>query len=365
MTNSPPTDDIATPVASAEPEVDVFVSGLLFFDIVFTGLRQPPTPGTEIWTGGMGSGPGGIANLAIPLRRLGMRTALAAAFGPDVYGEYCWQVLAEQEGVDLSRSRFFPGWHSPVTVSLAYQHDRALITHGHAPPVATDELIGQPPSSRAAFVHIGAEPQAWLSRANAAGSLVFADVGWDPSEVWPPEVLDQLACCHAFLPNETEATHYTRTESAPAALAKLADLLPVAVITRGREGALAVDNNTGETAAVPGLAVDALDATGAGDVFGAGFVVATLAGWPLVDRLRFANLTAALSVAHFGGALAAPGWAEIAQWWQGIRDDPRQRDVRAAYGFLDDAIPTDQRRQARRAPVTIGFVEVDDVDAAS
>lgn len=338
-------------------ELDVFTSGPLFFDIVFTGLRQPPTPGMEIWTEGMGSGPGGIANLAIPLCRLGLRTALAAAFGPDVYGEFCWQVLAEQEGVDLSRSRFFPGWHSPVTVSLAYQHDRALITHGHTPPVSPDALIGQPPSSRAAVVHLTDEPQEWVARATDAGTLVFADIGWDPTEAWPAETLEQLARCHAFLPNETEATHYTRTDTAEAALARLADLVPVAVITRGGEGALAVDNTTGESAKVPGLAVDALDATGAGDVFGAGFVTATLAGWPLCERLRFANLTAALSVAHFGGALAAPGWSEIAQWWEEVRRDPTRAEVRAAYGFLDDVIPTAERRQARRAPVTIGFVD--------
>src|SRR5207302_7660821 len=138
-----------------EPEIDVLVSGLVFFDIVFTGLDRPPSLGTEVWTGGMGSGPGGIANLAVPLRRLGLRTALAAAFGPDVYGEYCWEVLAEQEGVDLSRSRFFPGWHSPVTVSLAYQQDRALVTHGHEPPVGADELIGVPPRTRAAVLDLG------------------------------------------------------------------------------------------------------------------------------------------------------------------------------------------------------------------
>ena len=337
----------------------MFVSGLLFFDIVFTGLDGPPRLGTEVWTGGMGSGPGGIANLAVPLRRLGLRTALAAAFGPDVYGEYCWEVLSEQEGVDLSRSRRFPGWHSPVTVSLAYQHDRAMITHGHAPPVSPDELIGRPPRSRAAVVHLGPEPQRWVSEAHDAGTLVFADVGWDPSDAWRPEVLEQLACCHAFLPNETEALHYTRTDTPEAALATLADLVPVAVVTRGRHGAMAVDNTTGETASVPGLRVEALDATGAGDVFGAGFVAATLDGWPLVHRLRFANLTAALSVAHFGGALAAPGWSEISQWWQGVRASSGNAELCAAYAFLDDVLPTRQVARARRAPVTIGFVEHD------
>jgi len=45
-----------------------------------------------------------------------------------------------------------PGGHSPVTVSLAYDHDRAMVTHGHQPPLSTDEmLIGDPrtPSSSA------------------------------------------------------------------------------------------------------------------------------------------------------------------------------------------------------------------------
>ena len=49
--------------------------------------------------------------------------------------------------------------------------------------------------------------------------------------------------------------------------------MPVAVITRGSKGALAVDNETGEHADVPALPVEALDTTGAGDVFAAGFVV--------------------------------------------------------------------------------------------
>lgn len=334
---------------AAEPDTDVFLSGLLFFDLVFTGLEGPPAPGTEIWTGGMGSGPGGIANLAVALSRLGLRTSLAAAFGTDVYGRYCWDVLSRQEGIDLSRSRQFPEWHSPVTVSLAYAGDRALITHGHAPPVPVAELAGSPPPSRATVAHIGPDTAEWVRAARAGGSLVFADVGWDPSEAWPAELLDQLNHCHAFLPNEVEALRYTRTDTAEAALAALGDLVPVAVITRGRDGVLAVDNTTGETASVPALDVEVLDATGAGDVFGAGFVAATLAEWPLEDRLRFATLTASLSLQHFGGALAAPGWAEIAQW-HGKHRLPE-------YGFLEDVLPSpgEAAAGARRGPVTLGF----------
>ena len=44
------------------------------------------------------------------------------------------------------------------------------------------------------------------------------------------------------------------------------------MVTLGAEGAYAVDSATGETAEVPALTVEALDPTGAGDVFVAGFV---------------------------------------------------------------------------------------------
>ncbi|MEU0879754.1 hypothetical protein ABZ345_14200 [Lentzea sp. NPDC005914] len=69
---------------------DVYLSGLLFYDLVFTGLPKPPRPGEELWTGGMASGPGGIANFAVALARLGTRPVLAAAFGDDAHGTLCW-----------------------------------------------------------------------------------------------------------------------------------------------------------------------------------------------------------------------------------------------------------------------------------
>ncbi|HKS47607.1 MAG TPA: PfkB family carbohydrate kinase [Amycolatopsis sp.] len=325
--------------STAQPAIDVFLSGLLFLDVVFTGLERPPTPGTEVWTRGMATSPGGIANFAVALSRFDLRTSLAAAFGTDFPGDYCRHVLSDIEGVDLSRSRCFPDWPTPVTVSLAYGGDRALVTHGGEPPLSGDQLIGRPPASRAAVVHIQPEPAAWLDTAGAAGSLIFADVGWDPSEKWAPAILEQVALCHAFMPNAHEAMSYTRTDSPDAALAKLGDLVPLAVITCGAEGAIATDATTAETALVPGLPMEVVDSTGAGDVFGASLVAATLAGWPLAERVRFANLAAALSVRQLGGALAAPGWPGVARWWREVRTRPDHHDLRRDYAFLDRVVP--------------------------
>ena len=327
--------------AATEPPVDVFLSGLLFLDIVFTGLDSPPVPGTEVWAKGLGSGPGGIANFAVALRRLGLTTSLAAALGADVPGDLCRRAL-EAEGVDLARSRRIDGWSTPVTVALPSDGDRALVTYGEPSPVTQDELVGDPPPSRAVLVHLAPDSGRWIARSHAHGSLVFADVGWDPSQRWLPELLEHLDSCHAFLPNADEAMGYTRTDSPAAALARLADLVPLAVVTMGRDGAIAVDGATGESASAPGLTVDVVDTTGAGDVFGAGLTAATLAGWPLAERLRFAVLTSALSLQRPGGGSAAPGWPEIAAWWRTVRD-AGEAALRREYGFLDEVIPADER----------------------
>ncbi|MFE7367500.1 carbohydrate kinase family protein [Streptomyces anulatus] len=399
-TDTPGIDPLQALRAPRDPACDVFLTGPVFLDIVFTGLDSAPVRGTESWARGMGSSPGGVANMATALARLGLRTSLAAAFGDDHYGEYCWDALEQGEGIDLSMSHTVPGWHSPVTVSMAYEGERTMVSHGHEAPAPTGTAAptGSPASTGAAAptgspTSTGAEPptgsptsigaaapapafphcppraraaiaslapgrsEPWVAAAARNGAMVFADVGWDETGRWDLDALPDLAHCEAFLPNAEEAMRYTRTDCPRAAAHALAERVPLAVVTLGAEGAYAVDGRTGVAAAVPAIEVEALDPTGAGDVFVAGFVTGTLADWPLADRLAFAGLTAALSVQEFGGSLSAPGWAEVAAWWQLIRTCASQDPAALErYAFLDDLLPTTARAwPLRRAVPTIGF----------
>ena len=240
------------------------------------------------------------------------------------------------------------GWHTPVTVALAHGDDRALVTHGQEPPYSQDALMGDPPEPRTALVHLEAEPRAWLAKAAANGTLIFADVGWDPTQQWSTDLLDQLALCHAFLPNETEAMAYTRTDSAVAALARSPSWCrspwsPGAGTARSPSTRRPASTRTSRPSTV-----DVLDATGAGDVFGASFVAASLGGWPLAERLRFAVLAAALSVQHHGGALAAPGWYGVDRWWRALRRPRAEAGVR----LPGRPHPGGRRPPVRYAPVT-------------
>ncbi|WP_059013671.1 PfkB family carbohydrate kinase [Streptomyces specialis] len=355
-------DPLAAVRAPGDPPCDVYLTGTVFLDIIFTGLDSAPVSGTESWARGMGSSPGGVANMATALARLGLRTSLAAAFGDDKYGEYCWETLERGEGIDLSHSRMVPGWHSPVTVSMAYDGDRTMVSHGHEAPLPREAPGDRcPPPARSCVASLRAgEPQEWIGQAARSGSLVFADTGWDETGAWDLRALPDLAHCEAFLPNAAEAMRYTRTDSPRAAAHALTAVVPLAVVTMGADGAYAVDGRTGETAEVPAILVEPLDTTGAGDVFMAGFVTGTLAGWPLADRLALAGLTAALSVQEFGGSLAAPDWGEVAAWWHRVRAlTPRGESPGGdleRYAFLSGLLSgTGRLCPRRRAVPTLGF----------
>jgi sulfofructose kinase len=80
-------------------------------------------------------------------------------------------------------------------------------------------------------------------------------------------------------------------------------------VTIGAEGALALDGD--RLIHSPGFRVQAVDTTGAGDVFRAGFIYGTLQGWPTEHVLRFANAAAGLSCTRAGAIGGVPALEEI------------------------------------------------------
>lgn len=360
-------DPLADQREDSDPPLDVLTSGTVFFDIIFTGMSRMPRPGEELWATGMGSCPGGIANLSTALARLGLRTGLVAGFGDDAYADWMWETLSRQERIDLSSSPRFSNFHSALTVAMTVEGDRAMVTHGHELPEPLQHYIRQAPAARAAVVDLAGDTT-WWAELHARGTTMFADVGFDETGKWDPADLEPLQHCHAFTPNAVEAMGYTRTDSPAKAVRKLAEIVPFAVVTDGVAGSYAIDQSTGEEAFCPSVAVEAVDATGAGDVFASGILLGTLAGWPLEQRMRFASLCSSLAVQEFGGSLSAPGWGDISDWWRATKSAAEAGDLRADfvrrdYDFLDDIVPKHQVHGVRRAQGT--FAGHSDLSATS
>ncbi len=99
--------------------------------------------------------------------------------------------------------------------------------------------------------------------------------------------------------NEDEAMQLTGSRSLGEAQQVLAAKVPTLVLTRGAQGALAVEN--GEAVEVPAAPVDEIvDTTGAGDLFAAGFLTARCRGHDLRKCLETGAIAAAEIISHFG-----------------------------------------------------------------
>ncbi|HEY4198404.1 MAG TPA: PfkB family carbohydrate kinase, partial [Mucilaginibacter sp.] len=83
----------------------------------------------------------------------------------------------------------------------------------------------------------------------------------------------------------------------------------IVIITMGKQGALIVTNEYEQM--IPSLVVDAVDTTGAGDVFNGALSVAIAEGKELTEAVRFACNAAAISVTRLGAQSSAPVRKEV------------------------------------------------------
>jgi sugar/nucleoside kinase (ribokinase family) len=99
--------------------------------------------------------------------------------------------------------------------------------------------------------------------------------------------------------NEGEITTLMGHDDFEAAVGAAAAQVPTLIVTRGAEGAVAVQNGVrAEVAAEP---IDhVLDTTGAGDLFAAGFLAGQAQGRSLADSLTMGAVCAAEVISHYG-----------------------------------------------------------------
>jgi ribokinase len=91
--------------------------------------------------------------------------------------------------------------------------------------------------------------------------------------------------------------------------------LPMVTVTQGERGSITFSH--GEIMRISALPVQAVDTTGAGDVFHGGYIYGLLQGWELCKTVRFASAMAALKCTRIGGRDGIPALPEIRQFLNG------------------------------------------------
>jgi sugar/nucleoside kinase (ribokinase family) len=146
-------------------------------------------------------------------------------------------------------------------------------------------------------------------RAKTLGLTTSFDPNSDPSNKRSKTIDNVLRYTDVLFVNEREASQLTRASTPKAALKILGTKVRCVVIKRGSRGALAIQD--GVTAADAGFKVTAVDTTGAGDSFDAGFVSAHVRQAPLSECLKIGNACGALSAMRVGGTAGQPTEAEL------------------------------------------------------
>ncbi len=260
-----------------------------FLDLTFAGLDGLPGPGEERHAEDLLRTPGGGATVAIGAARLGLTTALATPLGADAEGDLLRATL-RAEGVALHRAP--RSTRTPVTAVLPWGGERAMATFQPDEPLEPRDVAAFDPARRRARRHApavraGRRPALrHARRRRCARARPAAARG---------ELPQALTTARALIVNAREASLLAgETNPALAARTLARAGIPRVVVTLGADGALAVEGETLTTA--DGVAVEAVDTTGAGDLFTATYIWSELRGADPAQRLQWACLAAALSV---------------------------------------------------------------------
>jgi len=297
-------------------DIDVLVLGEINPDVVVRATDPTPSFGqVERFVDSIDLVIGSSSAIfACGAARLGLRTAFVGVVGDDPMGRFMLDALRAR-GVDVAGCRVDRDAPTGASVILTSGSDRAILTAPGTMPLLRDEDIPEALVARARHVHVGSVFQldalrprlaARLAAAHRAGLTTSADCNWDPRETWAGGLWEILRETDVFLPNAAEATRITGTKDVEAAARLLVAAGPrVVAVKCGMEGAIAVARD-GTLTRVPSLAVDAVDTTGAGDSFDAGFVAGFLAGRPVLDCLALGVAAGSLSTLGIGGTASQP-----------------------------------------------------------
>jgi len=279
-------------------------AGEAFEDLIFVGLERLPELGEEVKTDHFHATVGGGAVItAVKAARLGMHTHLVSALG-----DHAIRAL-KQEHVAITNLRK-PDEPHAITAALSAGHDRAFVTYNGVNARLEQRLakfFSQSPQARGRRLHVHFsffphDCSQWtrlVEILRARQITTSWDFGWNEPLSNDRGLFDLIDALDFLFINETEARLYTGTELLEDALPQWRQRKTIVIVKLGPDGAmwLAPDRDIH----VPGRKVQAVDTTGAGDSFNAGFLVAWMQGKTPKQCLAAGNTVGAESTKRPGG----------------------------------------------------------------
>lgn len=307
---------------------EVVCIGQALVDCITRGMEEKPYKKNVYRADSITLNTGGDAlNESIVLAELGHPVRLVCGLGDDIAGQMVLHT-AKEHGIDVSYAAISQELSTPIA-NLMVQKDG----NRQSANSPSTMLTGYIPDERAfcgakvvSFASLFRAPLdkkdevlSLMKAAKDAGAIICADTKMPTyREMTGAELLEILPYIDYLFPNENEAAYYSslliketinqtrgtsRKDTAQMSLQEMGQCFCEAgvknvIIKAGENGCTIVTKE--ENFQIPAKKVHAVDTTGAGDNFVAGFIHGLLHGWNLRKCYEYGTACAALSVQYVG-----------------------------------------------------------------
>lgn len=260
--------------------------------------------------------PGGsAANTIVGLARLGHKVGYVGKVGEDHEGELLIKDL-EDEDVDPKGIIISDKCRSGVVIGFVDDSgERTLYVDSGANDTMSLEEVDRKYISSTKFLHlssfVGEKP--FETQKVLLQDVPNVKVSFDPGELYVRRGLTALLPifrrCFVVFPNEDELRLLTGKEFVDGARALIEIGVKIVAVKLGERGCYITDGK--ESFLINSFKVNAVDSTGAGDAFCAGFLHGLLAGHDLRVCGQIANFVAACKIEKVGAREGLPRISDL------------------------------------------------------
>lgn len=242
---------------------------------------------------------GGAANIAVAIAKLGGKSQLISPVGADFASSGYEKILTDID-VDLSRLyRFKDQKISKAFIFTDIESNQATYFYWGASS-KFKELEPEPVD----FVHLATADCIYNAKMAQIAGFVSFDPGQDLVTYSKKDLEIILSHADILFANRHEITRVI--EMTGKSFSELRDMIDTIVVTYDSEGSKIYTQK--EEFAIPVVSVKAVDPTGAGDAYRAGFLLALTRGYPLSICGRIGSTVASFAVQSRGCQTSLPDW---------------------------------------------------------
>ena len=263
--------------------------------------------------------PGGsAANTIFGLSHLGIQTALLGKTGADKEAEF-YKKQYQDMGGDTSRIKVNNSVPTGRCLSLITpDSERTMRTDLGAAATMTPDDVTAADFAGCTHVHIegymlfNADLTCHILKlAKDAGCVISLDLASFEVVNAAKDLLQELLTDYVniIFANEEEAAAFCGTDNPEKCLEMLSEYSNTVAVKVGKDGAYIKNGN--ETVKVDAVLADAIDTTGAGDLWASGFLYGILTGKSTEEAGKSGSIVAAEVVQIMGAAIPEKAWGKI------------------------------------------------------